>query len=479
MKIKQTLKVLPLLAVMQVGFAETAAERLEQGIQFQVSEENLSAAVAEYEAVLKAAAKSHKLIAEARYRLAECYLGLGQTKAMETQISALREEFPRDNRWVIKAEKLAPAPWGFEGAPWVNGRLHTYGVKIPNGDTIGHFLIANRISKKASEEVWESIAIRTAGGRSLSNVTFSQKDYKSLSARWFMDLFGDVSVTFKKDGKVLLIDSETGEQKDEYDHSKSRDAQIPMFENEQAIQMLRVLKQEVGTQQKTMIYAAHNGGMQIPFDLEVTEHVDITVPAGTFSCAKIETSIKQTFYVSRGERRELVRIDMGAAKIDLLKSEGWDVSQDQKLQSREFGATLRLPGNMFFLPPVDNQEVYRLEVWSSDFAGTWGMLELNKKANLLPEGQKGSRELAELLHKGYAKNYEEFKVLDGWDELEIDGVKAVGMRVTGKKGELNDHGYQVHAVGDELSLTFRLHYAKPDEERAIARAKEIVKTIRW
>jgi hypothetical protein len=394
-------------------------------------------------------------------------------------LKALREEFPADNKWVVKAAALTPSSWEFAGTPWKDGQKHTYEIRIPNGKVIGHFLLANRIKSKAPEDVWESIAVRTAGGNSLSRTEFTAKDYQSLSARWYLDQFGDVTMAFEKGGKVLLTDSETGEEKDDYDHSKSANARIPMFENEQAIQIMRTLNQEVGTKQKTMIYVAHNNGMQISFDVEVTEHVDVTVPAGTFPCAKIETSIKQSFYISRGEDRKIIRMDMGAAKIDLISSEDWDIDGSQKLRSREFGATIVLPGAMLYSPVVANEEVYRLQVWSSDFAGTDGLLEINRKHNLLPEGQKGSRAYAELLHRGYAKSFDDFKVFPDWDEIEINRVTAVGMRVEAKKGELIQHAYQVHAVGDEAALTFRLNYAKPDEKRAIARAKEIVEKFRW
>ncbi|MDB4354185.1 DUF3108 domain-containing protein, partial [Akkermansiaceae bacterium] len=308
---------------------------------------------------------------------------------------------------------------------------------------------------------------------------FATKGYRTIKTRWYFDLFGDLKMTFEEGGKIILFDSETGEKKGEYDHAQSADSSIPMFENEQAIQILRTLKQDVGTKQAVRIYAAQNNGMVIPFDLEVTEHVDVTVPAGTFSCAKIETSLKQTFYVSREEHREIVRIDMGAAKIDLVRSEEWDGEASKKLRSREFGATVILPGAMLHSPPIANEDVYRLQLWAADFAGTEGLLEINRKGNLLPEGQKGSRELAELLHRGYAKNYDEFKVLEGWDEIVINRVQAVGMKIKAKKGDLVRHIYQVHAVGDEAALTFNLHYAKPDEERAIKRAKEIVEKFRW
>jgi hypothetical protein len=60
--------------------AQTAAERLEQGVQLQTTEGNVTAAIEEYKAVLKAAARSHRLAAEARYRLVECFATLGNNQ---------------------------------------------------------------------------------------------------------------------------------------------------------------------------------------------------------------------------------------------------------------------------------------------------------------------------------------------------------------------------------------------------------------
>ncbi len=478
MKTKQILKVLPVMFTMTAAFGQTAAERLEQGVQLQSAEGDLKGAIAEYQAVLKETAKSQRFAAEARYRLAECFSKLGNAERMKHHLKALRADFPADNKWVLKAAKMSPPEWEFVGTPWQDGSLDTYEVRIPNGKVIGNFLLATRLAGK-SPDVWESIAVRSAGGKSLSRSVFKGTDYQCLSARWSLEMFGDVSMNFKEGGKVKIVDTETGADKGSYDHSKSQNPQIPMFENEQAIQIMRALKQEIGTKQKTIICAAHNAGMPIPFDLEVTGHEEIETPAGKFSCAKIETSIKQIFYVSRGENRELVRMDMGAAKIDLVKTESWDRETPHKLRSREFGATVVLPGAMLYSPPNVDDEVYRVQVWASDFAGTWGLLEINKKSNLVADGQKGSREYAKVLHEGFAKNFDEFEVSPEWDEIEINRVQAVGMKVKIRKGEIVTHSYQVHAVGGDTAMSFRLNYAKPDEEKAIARAKEIVEKFRW
>ena len=101
---------------MAPAFSQTAAERLEQGVQLQSTEGNLKGAIAEYEAVLKSAAKSRRLAAEARYRLAECYSKLGKETEMKTHLKALRSDFPSDNKSVIKAESMSPVEWAFEWA---------------------------------------------------------------------------------------------------------------------------------------------------------------------------------------------------------------------------------------------------------------------------------------------------------------------------------------------------------------------------
>jgi tetratricopeptide (TPR) repeat protein len=478
MKTKQILKVLPVMFTLTAAFGQTAAERLEQGVQLQSAEGDIEGAIAEYKAVLKAAAKSQRLAAEARYRLAECFSQLGNVERMKDHLKALREDFPADNKWVQKAVSMAPKDWAFEGTPWQDGAIHTYEVRIPNGEIMGHFILATRLLEESTER-WESIAIRSAGMRSLSRTIFQGEEYQSQSARWYLENFGDISMSFEKGGKVKIVDTETGADRGSYDHSKSPDPNIPMFENEQAIQILRALKQEVGTKQKTIICAGHNSGMPISFDLEVTDHVEIEVAAGKFSCAKIETSIKQTFYVSRGENRELVRMDMGAAKIDLAKTESWNREEPKKIRSREFGATIILPGTMLHSPPNVDKEVYRVQLWASDFAGTTGLLEINKKSNLVERAQAGSRDYAKVLHEGFATNFDEFEVSPEWDEIGINRVTAVGMKVKAKKGEVIKHAYQVHAVGDDTAMSFRLEYAKPDEEKAIARAKEIVEKFRW
>lgn len=258
-------KVLPVLMSLGMISGQTAAERLEQGVQLQTAEGDLNAAIEEYKAVLKATAKSQRLAAEARYRLAECFASLGNKERMNVHLKLLREEFPADNKWVVKAATLAPADWEFTARPWKDGQLHIYEIYLPNGTNVGNFLLAERLrdervdgvkvdelstARKVDEgpggKVWESIVVRAAGGRSLSRTEFTEENLLPLKSRWYMGMMGSVDLEFR-DGKVDFYKGDLHELFNNYDHKSSPSASVPLFENEQMIQVLRTLKLEIGT----------------------------------------------------------------------------------------------------------------------------------------------------------------------------------------------------------------------------------------
>jgi len=210
----------------------------------------------------------------------------------------------------------------------------------------------------------------------------------------------------------------------------------------------------------------------------VTDHVDLEVGGGKFSCAKIETNMNQTFYISRGEGREIVRMELGAVNVDLISSEEWNINKSRKLKSKELGVTIDLPGAMLHTPVITNEDIplltsdsgmtvssgyiYKIHMFASDFAGTDGVLEIQKNDRL----DKVSSEIklsAEAIEFG----------------RKIDGVDAIFTKSKKTKIGGTTHFYQVYSSNGELSLSFRLNYAKRDEDRAMVRVKEILKGFRW
>ena len=218
--------------------ADTAAEDLEQGVQLQERDGNLDAAIRRFEAVLRADGKIDKLAAEARYRLAQCYLEKGDPKQARVQVEALRKGYPADNRWVMKAAALVPQETNCEGIPWTDGKAYRYAVILPNGDEIGQMIAATRKIEVDGEAAWEALMVRAAGAYSLSRTRFAEDGYRPIDCRWYMRGMGDRLAVFDKNGVVHVIDAESGDELDRFDGTSRKASDTPLYENEQLVQLI-------------------------------------------------------------------------------------------------------------------------------------------------------------------------------------------------------------------------------------------------
>jgi len=453
MKIKYYIKILPLFLMIELGVSQTTAERLEQGVQLQIEGGDVKAAIVEYQLVVQAGKKLDKLVAEARYRLAECHKELGNEKLVEENLKALRAGFPEDNKWVVKAAALKNENFEFQGVPWKDDRIFIYETKVWDVIKGGSFVMANRIQTKVPQEICEFIWI---GRGYLCSSEFTIKDYRPIKFRYRKSGQGDVIALFGEDKKVTLINNDTGETKDTY----TKDTKTPMFDNLHALQMIRALNQKIGTKQKI----SHLED-ELVYILEVTDHVDLTVRGGTFSCAKIEGSDDSVYYISRGKNRELVRMVHGPAKMDLIGSEEWDVTKLKNLKFKRLGASIDLPGTMIHLPVESKKDKYEVQMFASDFAGADGILKIEKS----DRGVDGIYNFRRFRSKKYPFS----------KDLKVDGIDAFSVKSKEVKNDITTYFYQVFASNDKLALSFRLNYAKRDEARAIARVQEILKGFRW
>jgi hypothetical protein len=462
------------------GFAESVAETLEQGVQLQQNDGDYDAAIERYQAVLKHESKWKKIAAEARYRLAECFLAKGDAKSARKQVKVLRDDYPADNRWVVKASNLIPAETNFGPAPWRDGHFYKWVITLKNGEKVGYFLAAEHIVEAGEDPVWESYIVRNGGAESLSRSKYHQNSHKMIDSRWFMKGMADNQTSFGKDGVVTITDSETGAVVDTHDHPKSQDGAKMLYENEQMVQLIRCLNLDIGTKQDTVLIASINNGVPIEFTMEVTGHEDVTVPAGTFSCAKVETNLKQTFFISRDDERRIVMMDFGTAKVKLSGEEAWNSLKPMQVTAEKMGSSLQLPGTVLDWVVADKKEIFRVNLWPTDFAARTGMFEVNLTKNLVEEAQAGSREFAEIILKNLGKSFDKMEAVENsWESIDVDGVEGVAVEVAGRMGEVILHEYQVFAVGEEKALSLRLDFAARDRDRARELAKEIIANFRW
>jgi hypothetical protein len=229
-----------------------------------------------------------------------------------------------------------------------------------------------------------------------------------------------------------------------------------------------------------VLIASINNAVPITFTLEVTAHEDVTVPAGTFPCAKVETNLKQTFFISRNAERQIVMIDLGPARISLTDDEPWDSLKPIVVKPRKSDCVLTLPGTVLYHVVADKDDILRVNLWPTDFAGREGMFEVNLTENLVEDARAGSREFAEAVIKGAGKNADELQAVeDSWESFDLDGVEAVAVEVSGRRGDIQLHAYQIYAVGEEKALSLRMKFAAPDREKTKAKARRIAEDFRW
>ena len=456
---KILIKTLPFLFSLNVSFAQTAAERLEHGVQLQTVEGDPSAAILEFKEVIKEGARTNRAAAEARFRLAECFAALGNVKQRDYHLAKLREDFPDDQKWVKRAMTAFPERHHFTAQPWQDDELWTYEA-VMNGKVVpgGQFVMALR---KQVGGAWESSIVRSFGGSGLSRAVFSEDGMRSIYSRWFMSVPGGMVL----DGSIQGADFKAN--------------QIPTFENEHMVQLVRALDQKIGTEQQTLVVPAYDKNQIIPFTLKVVAHEDVETKAGTFKCAKVETSLNQTFYISQEDDCKLVRIDFGMVQMDLLSVEKWQQEESRVLSSQNLGITYEIPGLVLHTPVVDTKEVYREQIWMSDFNGIHGLVEVNLKENLTEKARESSEAFAQVILASFEKSYKELEVEEEWASFKLDGADAVGVYLKHKKGFKSVCEYHIFAVGEEVALSYRLTYDADGKEGATERTHQILDTFRW
>lgn len=469
MKTKYNTRVLMVLAagLPLIAFgepAETAAERLERGVFLQENEKDLDAAIREFEGVLRNEAKAASHGAEARFRLIQCYLEKENEKAAAEQLEKLKSSYPPENRWVKQAIELLESPLVLGPAPWKSGEVLTYDIAGPGGQSLGRMLSAIAMEDLNGAPVWVSYFIRAAEVTSLSRARFDTGSFLPIEARSFVESFGDSTLEFPSSGGVVARDSVSGKELWKSDGKALAGAPRPLFDNDQTVQILRLIPQEIGTKHAIHVVMGLNAA-PIPFDMEVTAHEEITTPAGTFPCAKIETNLNQTFWISTDEHRHLVRIGLGVVNVDLISIATRDPAKGEVVRSEHFGAKIALAGNWLRLPPVDNDEVFRMNILSTDFAPLRAMLEINRTKNLVEAARESSRAFADTFLANRTGRTDEFTLdEDSWQEGSVAGIDTVSVMTREKRGQLEIRILHVFGVGEEKSVHLSLFFNDGDQE---------------
>jgi hypothetical protein len=332
------------------GMAEpSAASELERGVELMADEATVGKAISHFEAVIRQGDDSSRLAAEAWYHLAKCQLALGDEAAALRCVAKLREGWPADNEWVVRAGKLLPGrPAVFHEAPWAGGELLVYGAKVEHeGETMdaGRFASLIAAGGEADERNWTAWSFSEFD---LSTWKFSRSDYRPVSG-WFHSMpHGDQILTTGESGEVVL-------------RRKGVDRPIatfplqangaPVYHFMQVADLVRVLDLTPGTSSTLPMISPRNQAEKVTYTITATDPSKIETLAGKFDCIGYRVSsdanpVGETYWVENGGQRKLVKFEMGPMIANLLSvREGW--KPDESYRFPEDGK----PGALSFTVP--------------------------------------------------------------------------------------------------------------------------------
>lgn len=434
---------------------ETAVIRLERGVALMKDESKLEDAIREFEGVLLAEGQSKKLGAEARYRIAECFLKLGQKEKAKNQVGALSEHYPEENRWVIKAMSLLPAGPDFAPVTWEDGEFAIYDVKIPTGQVVGQYYTSVIASEEDGEPTWTGYFTRTAGGLCQTEVEFDARSLQPIRSKAFFANVGEFEGVFGVDGSWEvrnLVSQEVTAS------GKAKPGQM-LHDNDQSIHLIRLLPNEVGDKIALPIVVVMMGGSKLDFELEAVAHESVETAMGEFDCVKYKTNINQDFWVQREQARYLVKMKLPGATLELREVRtGWSPEDLVPIESAKGHGEIVAPGGSFEIPVADNKEVFRFRLTDSELRYQVATVELQDTANFLGELRGKNRETVEHFFKNTGGEQVEIAVdSEGWKEWEReDGLTAIAGICKTTVGEIVSERLQMcsHGKTKTLVLTF-------------------------
>lgn len=293
--------------------ADTPAELLEKAIYTEETVGDLDKAIAGYQEVLSASQATINVAAEAQYRIGACFAKQGKTAEATKAFQAVVDGYVASKVWAKQAKKqlasfntLLPVPWG-------DGDEMHMRMKLPGGLDAGHqvFRVAKtKIDGKNYWECqnWQTVTLNNTMGKSRVLADFDS--FAAVESQWTHSMLGQA--TAKYDDTEVAV-SVVGQKK-----PKMLELGPMTYDNEQAAQVFRRLPLAKGYKGELNVIGTLTQA-KIPIGFEVTELETIEVPAGTFECFKVELSISQKFWISTGDKREVVRFEVGGVEANLFE----------------------------------------------------------------------------------------------------------------------------------------------------------------
>jgi hypothetical protein len=448
------------------GSASSTAEMLEKAIYEEETVGNLDAAMEIYTDIAADADADRPFVAQALYRLGQCQLKSGQEERAEATFRKLVNLYSDQADWVAKARAHLPGPGPEEGpsaaglpvgpAPWSDGELLRFVVKLPDGRSIGDLTYSARSVTAAGRSAWRIETFMALPKAELAKYVYVDADrdtFAPLSTHFYHSQLGTLRADYVA-GERRIMMNRPGGTPEPFSH------RLPgvTFDNEQILHLLRRLPLKLGFE--TTFPATGRPGVTATAAVAVKAIENVTVPAGVFECFRMEVGTPpyiETQFISTDANRYIVKVLNPEITVELTEitrlPEGPSVFQEPKT-----GISLRVPAGW----DIQNSS-FRFaehEYFLVLFAPGMKVKAAGVAQKLEP--RVPVREFAEMDLEIYKGRRDSFHVVENsWNETEIAGAPAVSVLATLRSENEDVREYRIYIDGPSAYYWF-IYRANPE-----------------
>lgn len=329
---------------------QATANLLEKAIFTEETVGDLDEAIRLYKQVLEDAQANRKLAAQAQFRLAKCYLKKGQDDQATDAFEQLIEDYP-DQKGLVKAARAdMPGRLVVGPVPWEDGEVLRMIIKLPTGLELGTFAwMADKTTTDDGTEAWRlrtNRYIALNGTLAASDVIADAQTFRPIRSRFDHTVLGDFRAQYSPTKVTITADGPEKDTVNEIDLDET------VYDNEEAVHLIRRLPLAVGYKTKLPILVTFGTVNQLDVKLNVEQSETVTVPAGKFECYKVVLDLghgmKQSLWFTADEHRYLVKLDAEGVVGELISIGNPGAEQPNDFRDPKLGFTMSAPAGWFF-----------------------------------------------------------------------------------------------------------------------------------
>jgi hypothetical protein len=453
------LSVTSLVTVAQAAAAASPSELLEQGIYSEETKGDVDAALKLYQQVVAEAKAGQAVAAQAQYRLGVCYYKKKSYGEADVAFEKLLRDYADQKDLIALANKYLAGAMPLLPAPWVDGEEVRLDIKFPTGFKIGTCCYRANAGEINGRKIWRLASRLFATTQQSSRVEVEADSFKPMHCWWKISLLGEVDVTYLPGQAELRTPGKDG--------VKKIDLSGVVYDNEEAVQLVRRLPLTADYQTTLRIFTGLGGGTIVSLGVKVVGEEKVEVAAGTFDCYKVELSpVNQTFWYSTDAHHYPVKFEAGGVEAELTQVTQRKAVEPVEYRDPAFGFLLTAPADwMFHRSEVkDDKDQTRVVILDPDAIAT-ATVDVGSRKVLRPEAQKSLRTWAK---QEVAKSEGRSKTLkirpESWKVRPVADCPALSVVADFEEGKEKKVGYSVFTLGNSNTAVFSLYAPAKDFE---------------